>query len=924
MLCMRCAAALLCVCARAAAQLVQLVDTRIGTGGAAYADGALNPGATQPFGALRLGPDTTFVLDGLQLWLDFEHFGGYKFNDTHVRAFSHTHCVGAGITDWGNMGVTMVRSLTAGLIANSTSASAYASAFRHSTEVAQPGLYSVQLDTPGVLAELTASGSHTGAHRYTCQPSAAAGAGACTLLVDVCHTTSLPGACKAANVTVAQLAPPPGTNNTVIAISASVLNGGGLTGRGPLGGVWVHFYGEVTVVSGPAAPSPAEYGLWSENVLHPAVAAGGPSTAVRGELDNLGAWATLGAVPAGAPAPLVAVLRVGLSFVDHLHARGNLYADQAPSGQWNASFDGLVSAAQSVWESWLGRTAVQAVVPSSLDPFPVAKVFAAASYRALLAPTTYSEWDGAYMGMDGAVHSLVGKSAAAMLADGRERDAGTPAPPLLRYMSDMSLWDVHRSQMPWLNLVAPDVANDVIRSLLTMAAQGGHLPRWPMANVYTNCMSGSHGLAVLAEGLLKCVPGVGSLVDAIFNTTLKTIETQAHSNRYAALGYIPSEDSNSAASDTLEFAFDDGVATLIAQAAGQSNWSSVWVARSKSYGNVWDAGSQCVCPRSASGSFSCPYKWTPYPIDSGYTEGDGGQWQWAVGHDLQGLFANCWGGNASAYSGALHAVLAAQTAWPFTVNRVSDVLPNAFYWAGNEPSILIPWQFVVAGPTYSWLTQFWTRWVLRYYFVDSPDGLPGNDDYGTMSSWAAWATLGLYPLAGTDAFVLGSPSVLSATIALPTTHTAFTFSASAYAPQLQIVVHNATGADGTPNRYVASASANGVPLPTAMVRAAALTPQRVAACSSAGGGGVSAAPGAGLLEFYMSPVPTEWGTERVLTPAELAPFPLPAWPTGLPGADAAVVTEGKPVGTPRELMQMLERVQQETGMDAAAGLRRVK
>ena len=31
------------------------------------------------------------------------------------------------------------------------------------------------------------------------------------------------------------------------------------------------------------------------------------------------------------------------------------------------------------------------------------------------------------------------------------------------------------------------------------------------------------------------------------------------------------------------------------------------------------------------------------------------------------------------------------------------------------------------------------------YFTTAPDGIPGNDDTGTMSAWAVFTMLGLYP-----------------------------------------------------------------------------------------------------------------------------------------------------------------------------------
>jgi putative alpha-1,2-mannosidase len=53
------------------------------------------------------------------------------------------------------------------------------------------------------------------------------------------------------------------------------------------------------------------------------------------------------------------------------------------------------------------------------------------------------------------------------------------------WYSDMSIWDVHRTEFPWLGLTKPDVLTDIVRSLVQMGEQGGAIPRWPIANGYT-------------------------------------------------------------------------------------------------------------------------------------------------------------------------------------------------------------------------------------------------------------------------------------------------------------------------------------------------------------------------------------------------------------------------------------------------------
>ena len=48
--------------------------------------------------------------------------------------------------------------------------------------------------------------------------------------------------------------------------------------------------------------------------------------------------------------------------------------------------------------------------------------------------------------------------------------------------------------------------------------------------------------------------------------------------------------------------------------------------------------------------------------------------------------------------------------------------------------------------------------MLKKYFKNSPDGLPGNDDTGVMSAWAIYAMAGLYPIVpGEPIYTLTAP-----------------------------------------------------------------------------------------------------------------------------------------------------------------------
>jgi putative alpha-1,2-mannosidase len=140
---------------------LSFVDPRIGTGGEGFGVGSMPIAAQVPFGSMRLGPDT---LGALHSDLDFNHFSGYYDGDRIVRSFSHTRLVGAGVSDYGSVGVMPTRPPVS---AASTARDGASAPFKKSTEVAAPGRYDVTLHTVGVDVSLAAAGPFTALHLYT-------------------------------------------------------------------------------------------------------------------------------------------------------------------------------------------------------------------------------------------------------------------------------------------------------------------------------------------------------------------------------------------------------------------------------------------------------------------------------------------------------------------------------------------------------------------------------------------------------------------------------------------------------------------------------------------------------------------------------------------------------------------------------------
>ena len=144
---------------------VDYVDPFIGTG----FHGHTYPGATVPFGAVQLSPDTRAG--------NWDACAGYHYDDTTLKGFSHTHLSGTGCIDLGDIlfrPTTLKPDLTAESICRPAN-------FSHKDERASAGYYSVILKDEGIKAELTAT-THTGMHRYTFPSGKPV-----TIIVDLAH-----------------------------------------------------------------------------------------------------------------------------------------------------------------------------------------------------------------------------------------------------------------------------------------------------------------------------------------------------------------------------------------------------------------------------------------------------------------------------------------------------------------------------------------------------------------------------------------------------------------------------------------------------------------------------------------------------------------------------------------------------------------
>jgi predicted alpha-1,2-mannosidase len=682
-----------------------------GTGGGA---GNGFPGASAPFGMLQWSPDT---LPGL-----VNAPGGYTWDDTTIRGFSLTHLSGAGCTIFQDVPILP----TTEPIAVSPSVAGtwdveprYLASFSHADEAAEPGWYRVRLHpgTPrATLVELAAR-TRSGVGRFTFPATTTA-----SLLFNA-------GGSGMANGEVAL---------TIDPVRREV------SGRVGAGQFCYHRNRYVLYFVARFERPFAAFGTWGEQTLalgstsverhvanpfHLRPQSGFPEFPHTSNGAQAGAWVTFDTT--GDPQVRV---RVAVSWVGVDGARRNLDAESP-----DFDVDAARAETRAAWDALLGRIEVAGGTPADT------RTLYTMLYHALLAPNVFSDVDGAYAGMDGAVHATGGWT---------------------KY-ANVSGWDVYRTQLPLLAMLAPEHASHLVRSLLADAAESGWLPRWPVANGQTNVMVGDPASIMIASAhafgardfdhraalaaMVKGATETGRSPNADY------VERGGLED-YLRLGWVPhdgTEDSSGtsttifgrpeavwgSAATTLEWAVADFAIARFAAASGDAAVARTMLRRSGAWRRLLDRRRGYLVPRYASGAF--PADFDPLALE-GFVEGNAAQYRWFVPFDASGLL-RALGGRPTA-TRRLDAHLA----------RLNDGPASPYAYLGNEPSLGTPWLYPWLGRP--WRTQEIVRQALRELYDTTPAGYPGNDDLGAMSAWWVLGALGLYPaIPGDDVLVVGSP-----------------------------------------------------------------------------------------------------------------------------------------------------------------------
>lgn len=334
-------------CSEKKDRITRYVDPLIGTD----AHGHVYPGAAVPFGMVQLSPDTR-----IDSW---DGCSGYHYSDSTIMGFSHTHLSGTGVGDYGDIRLMP----TTGAIITEPGTeenpeTGYRSRFRHETETAAAGYYSVSLDDYNIRAELTVT-PRAGFHCYTFPAADQA-----NIIIDLTEGV---------------------TSDKVLELWIEIISDTEIQGLRRTSG-WAE--NQYVFFNAEFSKPFKRYGLLKDGIEQ--------SLQKRVEGKNIKAWLTF-----ATEADEQVKVKVGISAVSAENARMNRQ-EEIPG--WN--FEKIRRKANNLWHDELKKIKVD-TDNASMENL---RVFYTALYHALLNPNLYSDVDGSYRGHDNKIHKTTGST----------------------------------------------------------------------------------------------------------------------------------------------------------------------------------------------------------------------------------------------------------------------------------------------------------------------------------------------------------------------------------------------------------------------------------------------------------------------------------------------------------------------------------
>ncbi len=423
------------------------------------------------------------------------------------------------------------------------------------------------------------------------------------------------------------------------------------------------------------------------------------------------------------------LMKVAISYVSEENAWENLESE-IPG--WD--FRQVRKEAVVKWEVRLNKIIISGATDTQK------RIFYTAFYHALLHPNIYSDVNGEYLGFDQKVYKTE-----------------------TTHYANFSGWDIYRTQIPFLAFLFPEITSEIVQSHILDASRCGGFPKWSQNNNETAVMAGDSGPIIVSNAYAFGARDFdqGSALEIMKKQGLTPgVSCQGRQIRpglkdYLKIGYVPhnifgvfrlTEFANTgqvhvgSPSATIEYAITDFAISQFAKSQGDEDAHETFLSHANNWQNVFDANVGHIRPKYRSGRWKKPFNLFS---GRGYTEGSAAQYTYSIPfaqRELVGKFKN-----------------------EEILERLEDFFSklnnwgrSPHLWIGNQPGYGAPWIYYWLGKPEK--TQDVLTRIFNETFTDGPEGLPGNDDLGSTSSWYIFASMGLYPgIPGLGGFLLGKP-----------------------------------------------------------------------------------------------------------------------------------------------------------------------
>lgn len=388
-----------------------------------------------------------------------------------------------------------------------------------------------------------------------------------------------------------------------------------------------------------------------------------------------------------------------------------------------------------------------------------------------------------------------------------------------------TMWDIYKTQLPLLAAIAPDKATDLLESLIRVCEEEGNFPiGYRMARGADRFFRQGSALAhtAIADAHALDLPGIDwswALVHMADDLR------RMYGEDFFEHGVVHP------ITHTLDLAYGHHLTAQLARALGDHRLADDLGRRANGWVNAFDPGTGLL-------------------RDSEFYEGGKWNYSFRLLHDMAARIALAGGdaafiGKLDQFFGYGAAPVKQAGQRPQAAEMAAGYALNRFEGLNNEPDMEAPWAYHYAGRPDR--TAEIINSALTWQFGTGSGGLPGNDDSGGLSSWYVWASLGLFPVAGQNLFLINAPAFERSVLRVREGEFVIEASGLSEAPI------SSDGADREPPvQYVQSATLDGRPLHAAHLTAA--TVHR-----------------GGRLHLRLGPEPSGWG--RGVRPPSLSDPP---------------------------------------------------